>query len=116
MAAEHDVGSSPLEDDAEQGRTLFAYEAVYDGRLVTRIVGIASGRGDVRVVAEVYPVHAPESSEPQWRFYDFGTHEQARRFADEALLALEYLGCTVTETVQHGAPATGHIVTGAVAA
>jgi len=117
MAAEGDRvpdGTSPAAD--EQGRTLFAYEAIHDGRLVTRLVGIGSGGADVRVVAEVYPVHAPETSEPQWRFYDFPSPDRARRFADEALMALEYLGCSVSETLPHASDAPATIVTGAVAA
>ena len=117
MAAEGELvpdGVSPVGD--EQGRTLFAYEAIHEGRLVTRLVGIGSGRADVRVVAEVYPVHAPETSEPQWRFYDFPSPERARRFADEALLALEYLGCSVSEPLPHASDASATIITGAVAA
>jgi hypothetical protein len=117
MAAEGELvstGVSPNGD--EQGRTLFAYEAIHDGRLVTRLVGIGSGGVDVRVVAEVYPVHAPETSEPQWRFYDFPSPDRARRFADEALLALEYLGCTISEPVSHATETPVAIITGAVAA
>jgi hypothetical protein len=117
MAADLERGAAmPPQDDDEHGRTLFAYEAVQDGRLVTRIVGIRSGHADVRVVAEVYPVHLPEASEPQWRFYDFATHDEAYRFADEALLALEYLGCSATDTVSHGTGAPDRALAGAVAA
>jgi hypothetical protein len=100
----------------EQGRTLFAYEANHESRLVTRLVGIGSGGADVRVVAEVYPVHAPETSEPQWRFYDFPSPDRARRFADEALLALEYLGCSVSDSLPHVSDAPATIVAGSVAA
>lgn len=117
MAAEDELvpdGPPPTGDG--QGRTLFAYEAIHESRLVTRLVGIGSRGADVRVVAEVYPVHAPETSEPQWRFYDFPSPDRARRFADEALLALEYLGCSVSEPLPHASEATATIVTGAVAA
>lgn len=117
MAAERDRasdGTSPAGD--EQGRTLFAYEAIHEGRLVTRLVGIGSRGADVRVVAEVYPVHAPETSEPQWRFYDFPSPDRARRFADEALLALEYLGCSVSEPLPHATDAPAAVIAGVVAA
>jgi hypothetical protein len=117
MAADGELvpnGMPPNGD--EHGRTLFAYEAIHDGRLVTRLVGIGSGRADVRVVAEVYPVHAPETSEPQWRFFDFPSPDRAVRFADEALLALEYLGCTVSESVPHAGDTPAAIITGSVAA
>ena len=111
MAAEGELGPngmSPTGD--EHGRTLFAFEAISDGRLVTRLVGIGSGGADVRVVAEVYPVHAPETSEPQWRFYDFPSPDRARRFADEALMALEYLGCSVSESLPHASDAPATVV------
>jgi hypothetical protein len=108
------TGVSPNGD--EQGRTLFAYEAIHDGRLVTRLVGIGSGGSDVRVVAEVYPVHAPESTEPQWRFYDFPSPDRARRFADEALLTLEYLGCSVSEPASSAPETPAAIITDVAAA
>ena len=117
MAAEGELlpnGAPPRGD--EHGRTLFAYEAMHDGRLVTRLVGISSGKADVRVVAQVYPVHVPETSEPQWRFYDFSSPDRARRFADEALLALEYLGCSVSEPGAQATGAAGGIIAGVVAA
>ena len=117
MAAKGELvpnGVSPNGD--EQGRTLFAFEAIHEGRLVTRLVGIGSGGADVRVVAEVYPAHAPETSEPQWRFYDFPSPDRARRFADEALMALEYLGCSVSESLPHASDAPATTVKDAVAA
>jgi hypothetical protein len=117
MAAEGELVPNGMSRDGdEQGRTLFAYEATHEGRLVTRLVGIGSGGPDVRVVAEVYPVHAPETSEPQWRFYDFPSPDRARRFADEALMALEYLGCNVSEQLPHAPEAPATVVTGATAA
>lgn len=104
MAADTPLGvvsSAPPGDD--ETNTLFTYEVTHDRRLVTRLVGIELGREghSVRVAAEIYPVHAPETSDPQWRFYDFPSREKARRFVDEALLALEYLGCTVAEPRTH---------------
>ena len=53
--------------------------------------------GAVTVEAEVFPVTAPANSDPQVRPYAFPTREQATRFVDEALLALEYLGCTLAQ-------------------
>jgi hypothetical protein len=116
MAADPESGVPMPPNEDDEGRTLFAYEAAHEGRLVTRLVGIGGSNEDVRVVAEVYPVHAPATSEPQWRFYDFPTHERARRFADEAMLTLEYLGCAVTETAPHAAAAAaGRVMAGAAA-
>jgi hypothetical protein len=85
--------------NAEPTSVLFAYEARRNGRLITRLVGNDDVHR-VRVAAEVYPVDVPETNEPQRRFYDFPSRRQAQTFADEALLALEYLGCTVTESVE----------------
>ena len=98
MAAESPLGAVPeLGESDEQTNTLFTYELSHDRRLVTRLVGVARDGHPVRVAAEIYPVHAPDNSPPQWRFYDFASREQAQRFAEEALLTLEYLGCTLME-------------------
>ena len=98
MAAETTLDAVPsFESGDEQTNTLFTYEMTHERRLVTRLVGVAREGHPVRVAAEIYPVHAPDNSEPQWRFYDFSSREQAQRFADEALLTLEYLGCTLME-------------------
>jgi len=90
-----DVRTQP---DAAQAGALFAYEVRRSGRVVTRLVGIQADVDRIRVAAEIYPVDVPETSPPQRRFYDFPTRRNAQNFVDEALLALEYLGCTVTES------------------
>lgn len=98
MAAETTTSEGEqLQPGAEQTSTLFSYDVAREGRLVTRLAGVYDG-DQVRVVAEIYPVLAPETNEPQWRFYDFPNREKAYGFVDETLLALEYLGCTVTGT------------------
>ena len=53
--------------------------------------------GAVTVETEIFPVTAPATADPQIRPYAFPTREEATRFVDEALLALEYLGCTLAE-------------------
>jgi hypothetical protein len=104
MAADTALGVvPPLPASDEQSNTLFTYEVAHDRRLITRLVGIdLDGEGhSVRVAAEIYPIHAPQTSDPQWRFYDFPTREKAQHFVEESLLALEYLGCTVSESRTH---------------
>lgn len=104
MAADTALGVlPPVPASSEQSNTLFTYEVAHDRRLITRLVGVALDREgrSVRVAAEIYPAHAPETSDPQWRFYDFPTREKAQHFVEEALLALEYLGCTVAESRTH---------------
>ena len=89
----------PGDDVARQNGngTVFTYEARRDGRTVAIIRGIAGTDGSVTVETEVYPVTASASTEPQTRPFTFKTREQAIRFADEAVLALEYLGCVLAE-------------------
>jgi hypothetical protein len=83
-------------------RTLFAYDVSKDGKVVTRLYGFESDDHKIRVAAETYPFTAREDVAPEWLFFDFSTHDQSLRFADEVLLALEYLGCTFTETGAEG--------------
>jgi hypothetical protein len=98
MALEAPLDISRPQPDDEQTSTLFAYEARRQARVVIRLVGSEADVHRIRVAAEIYPVDAPETNEPQRRFYDFPTRQKAQAFTDEALLALEYLGCTVTDT------------------
>ena len=79
MAADTALGVlPPVPASSEQSNTLFTYEVAHDRRLITRLVGVALDREgrSVRVAAEMYPAHAPETSDPQWRFYDFPTREK----------------------------------------
>ena len=78
---------------------LFAYEgqARREGRTVAVLRGTAGDNGSVVVETEIFPVTAPANSDPQMRPFTFPTRDQAIRFVDEALLALEYLGCVLAE-------------------
>jgi hypothetical protein len=76
---------------------MFSYEARREGRTVAVIRGVPGSDGTVTVETEVYPVTAAANVEPQTRPFTFKTREQAMRFADEAVLALEYLGCVLAE-------------------
>lgn len=77
-------------------RTLFAHDASKEGRVVTRLYGFESDDHRCRVAAEIYSVTHVDRG-PQWLVLDFATGNHARRFADEALVALEYLDCIVTD-------------------
>jgi hypothetical protein len=79
-------------------RPLFAYDVSKEDRVVTRLYGFASDDQKVRVAAETYSCTAREDTAPEWLFFDFPTHDRALRFADEVLLALEYLGCAFTDS------------------
>ena len=76
---------------------LFAYEARKDGRTVVVIRGTQGVNDEITVETEIVPITAPPNTEPQVQPYVFTSREQAARFVDEALLALEYLGCTLAE-------------------
>jgi hypothetical protein len=76
---------------------VFSYEARREGRTVAVIRGVTGADGSVTVETQVFPVTAPANADPQTRPFVFRTREQAIRFADEAVLALEYLGCNLAE-------------------
>ncbi len=84
---------------ARQGGSgfVFSYEARREGRTVATLRGVAAEDGSVTVETEVFPVTAPANAEPQTRPFRFATREQAIRFADEAVLTLEYLGCVLAD-------------------
>ena len=89
------VGSS---GSALGGKTepLFSFEASREGKVVARLYGLES-EDHIRVAAEIYPATVLKSSEPKELFHDFPTRELARQFVDDGLIALEYLGCIVTD-------------------
>jgi hypothetical protein len=76
---------------------LFSYELRREGRPVAILRGLEGVNGAMTVETEIYPIGAPANADPQVRPYAFPTRELATRFVDEALLALEYLGCSLAE-------------------
>ena len=49
------------------------------------------------VEAEIYPVGRPPGRSAGARPFSFASAEAAQRFADESLMALEYLNCELVE-------------------
>ena len=76
-------------------RSLFTYEVRRDGRVLATLEGLQAGSGTT-VQTEVFPVTGTKGEPGIPRPFAFGSAEQARRFADEALVVFEYLNCTVT--------------------
>jgi hypothetical protein len=76
-------------------RELYAYEVRREGKVVAKLAAQASADGSVTVETEVFPVGQPGTSVP--RPFEFPDADYARHFVDEAILALEYLGCEVAE-------------------
>lgn len=74
---------------------LFRYEVRRGNRPLVFLRGLQSAEG-AWVEAEVHPATDPPTREALRRPYNFSSAAQAVRFADEAVLAFEYLGCTVS--------------------
>jgi len=75
-------------------KELFHHELRRDGKIVAILRGIPGDNGAVTVDAEVHPVTLI-GTDPQRRPFPFTSREQASRFVEGALDALQYLGCTV---------------------
>jgi hypothetical protein len=76
---------------------LYAYQVRREGRVVARLRALSATDGSVRVETEVHPISRPPGEDGIARPFDFPDADYARRFVDEALLALEYLNCEVVE-------------------
>ena len=91
---------------AEDGTTaLFAFKALRDGRTVMELSAFDGDEQGIIVETEIHSVRADDDEKGQRRSLVFPTDELARKFADEALITFEYMGCTIkdlmsgTETV-----------------
>jgi hypothetical protein len=82
--------------ESATSRELFQHELRRDGKVVALLRGIPGEHGAVTVEAEVYPVTL-RSVEPQRQPFQFTSREQASRFVEAALDALQYLGCTIID-------------------
>lgn len=80
-----------------RGASLLACEATKDGERVLRLEAFSEPDGHVTVDADTWPVKSRvRLDEPVRSAYRFPTAAAATKFVDEAMIALEYLGCTVT--------------------
>lgn len=85
---------TPGSDSSDE--SLFAHEARRNGTVVATLRGTPRPDGGVIVEANVLPIgHGPDDAIA--RPFAFASAEQAARFVDEALLALEYLDCEIPE-------------------
>jgi hypothetical protein len=87
-----------LKSSAKPGKdgTFFSYEVRREGKPVASLRAVAADEG-VTVETEIHPVGRPPSDPPVQRPFAFGSLEAAQRFADETLMALEYLDCEIVE-------------------
>jgi hypothetical protein len=77
-------------------KELYSYEVRREGRVVVQLRALGAADGTVTVETEVYPV-GQAAGEAISRPFEFPDADYARHFVDEALLALEYLNCSVVE-------------------
>jgi hypothetical protein len=76
---------------------LFRHELRRDGKIVALLRGVQGEHGAVTVETEVNPVTLRSGAASQHQQFPFTSREQASRFAEAALDALQYLGCTIIE-------------------
>lgn len=76
-------------------RLLFTHEVRREGRVIATLEGEQSSEGTT-VKTEVFPITDAPGEPGIVRPFTFGSSDQARRFADEALVTFEYLNCTVS--------------------
>jgi hypothetical protein len=76
-------------------RALFEHDVRREGRLVATLRA-RQGPSGVVVESEVFPVTQAPGSPGIPRPFPFASFDQARRFAEDALVAFEYLDCTVS--------------------
>ncbi len=92
------AGAAAASPSPESPRTeLYAYQVRREGRVVARLRALGAADGSVLVETEVLPVNRPVGEDGIARPFEFPDADYARRFVDEALLALEYLNCEVVE-------------------
>jgi hypothetical protein len=88
--------SAPAAPAAVTPHEVFVYRAHRDGHPVVILRGLQTpGSLGLVIEAEVHPVEARARGSVLRRPYRFASRDQAMRFVDEALLALEYLNCSV---------------------
>lgn len=87
-------------------RELFARRAIKDGRLVMTLRGMDIG-GEYVVAVDVYPVTGLALQPIPLGPHSFATLDEAVGFVEEALLALEYLGCTIEKGLPDGSHQAG---------
>ena len=80
--------------------TVFSVRATKDELVVMELFGLQNpATPEVRVLAHIRNVRATVEREPQKTLHAFSTLEHAQRFADEATVCFEYLGCIVGDAL-----------------
>jgi hypothetical protein len=88
--------SVPAASPAGEPHEVFSYRAHRDGRPVVVLRGLQTpGSLGLTIEAEVHPAGSDARGPVLRRPYRFASRDQAMRFVEETLLALEYLDCAV---------------------
>lgn len=94
-------------DEVAPPRQLFVRRAIKDGRTVVVLRGLEIG-GECAIDAEVNPVTGSGSDAVPVGTHTFPTLDDALTYVEEALLALEYLGCSIASgTVESNGESPG---------
>lgn len=75
--------------------SFFSHDVRRAGKRVAHLRAVP-GKAGITVEVEIHPTGRPPGN-PVQRPFDFASLEAAQRFADESLMALEYLDCEVVE-------------------
>jgi hypothetical protein len=91
----------PLESESELETrgwsTVFNFRATKGELVVMALFGLQNPASpEVRVLAHIRNVRATVEREPQKTLHAFPDLDHATRFADEAIVCFEYLGCVVS--------------------
>ena len=95
----------PIAPEARANRVgppILAYEARKGDERVMLLEAFSEPDGQITVDAEVWSVRSDERRQPVLASYRFPTATVATKFVDEAMIALEYLGCDVAEFTVNG--------------
>ena len=77
--------------------TVFTFRATKGELVILELFGLQDPTtAQVRVLAHVRNVRATVERPPERSLYSFPDREHAARFANEAILCFEYLGCLIT--------------------
>ena len=90
----------PIAPDAHANRVgppILAFEATKGEERVMLLEAFSEPDGHITIDAEVWSMKGKKRHEPVLTSYRFANMTIATKFVDEAMIALEYLNCTVVK-------------------
>ncbi len=85
-----------VDTESRASRELFTRRAVKDGRTVVHLRALENS-GDCVIETDVYPVTGLGVEPLPLGPFAFASMDEGVTFVEEALLALEYLGCSILQ-------------------